>query len=166
MQAEWVKTGSVMGDVFSNISDSTIINRSKVEHSFHRAEQLADAESARALVEVARIVQEAGREDGERLLAEFMSKLDEKRTKQTAIKGPMEWPCGGSAGPEGHDGHIHRCSKVVCIDTLDTVEHQVRQLCRLRSGGPQFEFSVHIKRSGSRRSDSPWTTKVSPPTMS
>ena len=55
-----------MGDVFSNIQNSTIINKSLVEGSFNKAKENGSLEAADALVKVAEEVNKsANKEAGE-----------------------------------------------------------------------------------------------------
>jgi hypothetical protein len=54
------ETGRVMGDVFRDIHNATIINKSLVENSFNKVKRERDEETSKALVKVAEFIEKSG----------------------------------------------------------------------------------------------------------
>src|SRR6516165_4225242 len=54
---------TVMGDTFSNIQNSTIVNRSLVENAFNKAKSEVDSDAAAMLLKVAEFVDQSGNKE-------------------------------------------------------------------------------------------------------
>lgn len=76
---------TVMGDVFSNIHNSTIINKSLVEGSFNKAKEKGNPEAADALVKVAEEVNKSGNKDAGETFDAFNKELQAPAPKKTFL---------------------------------------------------------------------------------
>ena len=76
---------SVMGDNFSNVSGSTIVNRSLVANSLNHLQQAGSAESAEALRELADVIEESGSREA----AECLDNLNEELAKDAPRKAVL-----------------------------------------------------------------------------
>jgi hypothetical protein len=83
-EARKVPVEVVMGDKFSNISDSTIVNRSIVEKSFVKFER-EDPELAQALREVAAQIESSGSESAGELFDAFNAELQQPEPKKPVL---------------------------------------------------------------------------------
>lgn len=71
-----------MGDIYSNISNSTIINRSLVQGAVTNLQQSNESQSAEALKRLASLVEESGNSDA----GEYLNGFTEELTKPTPRK--------------------------------------------------------------------------------
>lgn len=76
---------AVMGDNFSSISDSTIVNRSLIANSLNRLHEQGDGETAEALRLLADAVEESGNQEA----AECLDSLNEELAKPESRKSVM-----------------------------------------------------------------------------
>jgi len=82
-----INTGAiVMGDVFQNISGSTIVTKSKVENSFNRIKQEHSEDVAVALIRLAEVVSDSGNTDAGELLDAFNDELAKEEPKQSLLR--------------------------------------------------------------------------------
>ncbi len=79
--------GSItMGDKFSNISNSTIVNRSLVESSFNKVKSEAGEETAKVLLKVAEIVAASGNMEAGEILDQFNEELAKPVPRKSLLK--------------------------------------------------------------------------------
>jgi hypothetical protein len=74
-----------MGDVFSNISNSTIINRSLVERSFDKLSHANDDETASALVTVANEISRANNREAGEAFSAFNEELQKEAPRKPVL---------------------------------------------------------------------------------
>jgi hypothetical protein len=75
-----------MGDIFSNIANSTIVNRSLVERSFNKVKSEADEETAKVLLEIAKVVADSGNKEAGEILDQFNEELAKPEPRKTLLK--------------------------------------------------------------------------------
>ncbi|SFE29649.1 hypothetical protein [Spirosoma endophyticum] len=75
-----------MGDVFKNISNTTIVNRSLLHSSFVKAESSVGFDKANVLNEIASIVEETKSKDAGELFDSFNEELAKPQPKNTVLK--------------------------------------------------------------------------------
>lgn len=75
-----------MGDIFKNISNSTIVNRSIVEKSFDKVQEKYDKETAMALLRVAEEISKSGNKEAAELFEEFNEELQKPKPRQSVMK--------------------------------------------------------------------------------
>jgi len=76
----------VMGDIFSNIKNSTIVNRSLVERSFNKVKSEADEETAKVLLKVAELVAGSGNKEAGEILDQFNEELAKPAPRKSLLK--------------------------------------------------------------------------------
>ena len=76
----------VMGDIFKNISNSTIINRSHVEKSFNKVNEKYDEETAKAIIKIAEEIERSGNRDAGALFDGFNQELAKPEPNKTVLK--------------------------------------------------------------------------------
>ena len=76
----------VMGDIFSNIKNSTIVNRSLVERSFNKVKSEADEETAKVLLKVAEVVADSGNKEAGEILDQFNEELAKPAPRKSLLK--------------------------------------------------------------------------------
>lgn len=74
-----------MGDVFENISDSTIVNRSVVEKSFGKIQTEFDEETAKALLLVAEEIAKSGNKEAAELFTGFNEELQKSNPRKNIL---------------------------------------------------------------------------------
>jgi hypothetical protein len=77
---------TVMGDIFANIKDSTIVNRSLVERSFNKVKSEADEETAKVLIRVAEVVADSGNKEAGEILDQFNEELAKPVPRKSLLK--------------------------------------------------------------------------------
>jgi hypothetical protein len=75
----------VMGDKFSDIHNSTIVNRSFVENAFNKVNN-QDQEAAKALLEVSKLVAKSGNKEAGELLDQFNEELAKPEPRKSLLK--------------------------------------------------------------------------------
>lgn len=79
-----------VGDNFSNIQNSTVINRSLVEASFNKIKKDFDTETASVLLEVAKIVEGSGNKEAGALYDAFNEEIKKPEPQKPLLK--FFWP--------------------------------------------------------------------------
>ena len=75
-----------MGDIFSNITGSTIVNRASVEESFNKIENSYDRETANALLQAAEEIARANNREASELFASFNEELQKANPRKVVLK--------------------------------------------------------------------------------
>ena len=75
-----------MGDVFSNISNSTIVNRSRVETAFNKYESISEHEVAEFIRQVSEIVAGSGSQEAGELLDQFNEEVGKDEPRVSLLK--------------------------------------------------------------------------------
>ncbi|MGA7384200.1 MAG: COR domain-containing protein, partial [Methylocella sp.] len=75
-----------MGDKFSHISNSTIVNRSLVERSFNKVKSEAGEETANVLLKVAEVVADSGNEEAGEILDQLNEELAKPAPRKSLLK--------------------------------------------------------------------------------
>ena len=78
------------GDIFSNINNSTIINRSKVKRSFNKIQKKYDRDTAMALLQVAKEIEKTGNKEAAELFDCFNEELQKPNPKKSMLKSIWE----------------------------------------------------------------------------
>jgi hypothetical protein len=86
-----LQRGQVMGDTFSNISHSTIVNRSLVQGAINAVQQGDRADSAESLRKLAEVVQQSGNSEA----GEYLDSFNEELAKPEPRKGILRRMWGG-----------------------------------------------------------------------
>ena len=76
----------IMGDKFENITNSTIVNRSKVENSFNSVRDKFDEETANAIVQIAEIVDSSDNQEAGELFDAFNDEINKPEPKKSLLK--------------------------------------------------------------------------------
>lgn len=76
----------VMGDIFENIRDSTIVNRSIVEKSFNKVREEIDQDTAMALLRVAEEIAKSGNPEAAELFEGFNEELQKPEPRGSVLK--------------------------------------------------------------------------------
>jgi hypothetical protein len=76
---------NVMGDYFSNISNSTIINKSKVENAFNKIKNNHDEHTAAALVTIANFVEGSNNKEAGEAFDDFNEELNKEEPKKSKL---------------------------------------------------------------------------------
>lgn len=74
------------GDVFQNITDSTIVNKSIVEASFNKVKEEFDSETANALKVVAAEIEKSGNKEAAELFESFNEELQKPEPKRSVLR--------------------------------------------------------------------------------
>ena len=82
--------GSLMGDIFSNISNATIINRSLLQNAFNKAKSETGEDTAEALRKVAEAVAQSGNKEAGELLDQFNEELAKTQPRKSLLKRSWE----------------------------------------------------------------------------
>jgi hypothetical protein len=77
----------VVGDVFRDISGSTIVNRSRVEKSFKRVRDAHDEDLALALVRIAEEINKLGNAEAAELFDGFSEELEKPQPRKAILRG-------------------------------------------------------------------------------
>ena len=77
-------------DIFSNISNSTIINRSLLQNAFNKAKSETGEEAAEALRKVAEAVAQSGNKEAGELLDQFNEELAKTQPRKSLLKRSWE----------------------------------------------------------------------------
>ncbi|WP_342726082.1 hypothetical protein AAFG07_03795 [Bradyrhizobium sp. B097] len=80
------RRGIFMGDVFSNIQNSTIVNRSTVESAFNKTKSESGEETASILLKVAEFVAKSGNKEAGELLDQFNEELSKPQPRKSLLK--------------------------------------------------------------------------------
>ena len=75
-----------MGDNFSQISNSTIINRSNLENAFNKIKENHGEATAQALKLMEKIIGASGNKEAVEVLNEFNSEASKPEPKKTVLK--------------------------------------------------------------------------------
>jgi hypothetical protein len=78
--------GSVMGDVFSEIHNSNIINKSLVENSFNKVKGEHDEETGKVFAEVAKIIGKSGKASAGALFDKFNEELNKTQPEKSKLR--------------------------------------------------------------------------------
>lgn len=84
-QKTLIRKATFMGDVYSNISNSTIVSRSLVEGSFTKAKEKAGDEAANAILKVAEEIEHSGNKDAAELFDAFNKELKAPNPKKAFL---------------------------------------------------------------------------------
>jgi hypothetical protein len=76
----------IMGDVFKNIKNSTIVNRSIVEKSFNKIREEIDQDTAMALLRVAEEIDKSGNKEAADLFTNFNEELQKPEPKKPVLQ--------------------------------------------------------------------------------
>ncbi len=79
-----------MGDIFSNINNSTIINSSLVLGAFNRVKTAAGDETAKVLLEVAEAVSNSGNKEAGEILDQFNEELVKPQPRKSLLERSWE----------------------------------------------------------------------------
>ncbi|KGF71507.1 hypothetical protein DO97_18100 [Neosynechococcus sphagnicola sy1] len=74
------------GDVFQNITGSTIVNKSIVEASFNKVKEEFDSDTANALKVVAAEIEKAGNKEAAELFESFNEELQKPEPKRSVLR--------------------------------------------------------------------------------
>ena len=77
-------------DIFNNISNSTIINRSSVEKSFNRIQEKYDKETAMALLQVAQEIEKSGNKEAAELFENFNEEIQKPKPRRSVLRSVWE----------------------------------------------------------------------------
>jgi hypothetical protein len=80
------RRGSFMGDTFSNIQNSTIVNRSTVESAFNKTKSEMGADTAAILLKIADLVAQSGNKEAGELLDQFNEELTKPQPRKSLLK--------------------------------------------------------------------------------
>jgi hypothetical protein len=80
------RRGAFMGDTFSNITNSTIVNRSFVENAFNKAKSEVGEDTAAMLLKVAEVVAQSGNKEAGELLDQFNEELSKPQPRKSLLK--------------------------------------------------------------------------------
>ena len=75
-----------MGDTFSNISGSTIVNRSLIQGAVDSLKQSRESESAEALRQLAGLVEQSGSSDASEYLNALSEELQQPTPRKTIVR--------------------------------------------------------------------------------
>ena len=75
-----------MGDIFSNIQDSTIVNWSLVENAFNKTKSNFGEETAAMLLKVTELVAQSGNKEAGELLDQFNEELSKPQPRKSLLK--------------------------------------------------------------------------------
>lgn len=75
----------IMGDNFSNITNSTIINRSNVENAFNKVKGSHDEETAKALMTIAKMIEESNNTEAGEVFDDFNEELNKDEPKKSKL---------------------------------------------------------------------------------
>lgn len=75
-----------MGDKFENITNSTIVNRSHVEHAFNRTEARLGDKVASAIVEIAQLIDQSGNAAAGAVFDEFITEVDRDQPDKSKLR--------------------------------------------------------------------------------
>jgi len=84
------ETGRVMGDVFKDIQNATVINKSLVENSFNKVKTEHDEETSKALVEVAKFIEKSKNPAAGVLFDSFNQELNKSQPDKSKLKSFWE----------------------------------------------------------------------------
>jgi hypothetical protein len=84
------RKGTFMGDTFSGIHNSTIINRSLLQNAFNKAMSETGEETAQALRKVAEVVAESGNKEAGEILDQFNEELARAEPRKSLLKRSWE----------------------------------------------------------------------------
>jgi hypothetical protein len=80
------RRGAFMGDIFSNIQHSTIVNRSLVEGAFNRVKAQTDEETAEVLRNVSEAVARSGNKEAGEILDQFNEEITKPEPRKSLLK--------------------------------------------------------------------------------
>jgi hypothetical protein len=80
------RRGIFMGDTFSNIQNSTIVNRSTVESAFNKTKTEMGDETAALLLRVAELVAKSGNKEAGELLDQFNEELSKPQPRKSLLR--------------------------------------------------------------------------------
>ena len=78
--------GVYMGDVFKNIQNATIINKSVVENSFNKIKEGYGEDVAKALLQIAEFIEGSGNKEAGGLFDSFNEELNKPESKKPVLK--------------------------------------------------------------------------------
>ena len=79
-----------MGDIFSNIHNSTIVNSSLVLGAFNKVKTVAGDETAKVLLEVAEEVSNSGNKEAGEILDQFNEELGKPQPRKSLLERSWE----------------------------------------------------------------------------
>ncbi len=77
---------NIMGDYFSDIKNATIINRSTVENAFNKIKENFGEETAAALVQLAKMVEQSGNQEAGEVFNAFTEEIQKPQPKKSLLK--------------------------------------------------------------------------------
>ena len=81
-----IKGDVIMGDVFKDIQNATIINKSVVENSFNKVKQEHNEEVAKALLKIAEFIEKSGDINAATLFDKFNEELNKTHAEKPTLK--------------------------------------------------------------------------------
>ncbi len=75
-----------MSDVFQNIQNSTILNKSIVENAFNRVKKEHDEDTSKALVKIAEFIEKSGDPAAGALFTNFTEELNKPTPDKSRLK--------------------------------------------------------------------------------
>ena len=78
------------GDVFKNISNATIINRSLITRSFSKVKEQAGDETAQVLIKVAEAVEKSGSAEAGELFNQFNEELQKPEPRKSVLRNTWD----------------------------------------------------------------------------
>jgi hypothetical protein len=78
--------GTFMGDTFSNIQNSTIVNRSLVENAFNKTKSEIGEDTAVILLKVSELVAQSGNKEAGELLDQFNEEFNKAQPRKSLLK--------------------------------------------------------------------------------
>lgn len=76
----------IVGDKFENISNSTIVNRSRVEHAFNITEEKLGDEVASAILEIAQYIDQSGNSAAGAVFDQFVKEVGEDKPDKSKLR--------------------------------------------------------------------------------
>ncbi len=76
----------IVGDVFENITNSSIISRSHVENAFNRTQQELGNEVAAAILEIAKYVHQSGNPAAGAVFDQFVTEVDQDKPDKSRLR--------------------------------------------------------------------------------
>jgi hypothetical protein len=80
------RRGTFMGDIFSNIQNSSIVNRSLVENAFNKIKSEVGEDTAATLLKVTELVAQSGNKEAGEILDQFNEELGKPQPRKSLLK--------------------------------------------------------------------------------
>jgi len=83
---EKVEINNAMGDLIKNVSNSTFVNRSLVQNSFNKVKKTFGEDTAKAIEQVADLVEKSGNSKAGELFAQFNEELQKPTPRKSVLQ--------------------------------------------------------------------------------